>query len=243
MFLKDLRLFRRDPVQWSQFLILFALLGLYSLNVHPFQSPRYAGWVSMVSFMNLCVVGLLMATFTTRFVFPMISLEAGLWLLGLLPIRRDTSCGAIPVLAGLSLGALRLLVLLSDSRLGVPRGSRQSTKELCILVLGLSGIAVGWGPGCRTSASRRPRGSPPASAARSTWSWARFTSWQWSGSWHCPATSRVLPNLPGWRHFAPCKPGCGSGSVGGTLGSVLLGVAATALPLRIGLRAFRRLEY
>ena len=75
MLIKDLRLFRRDPVQWSQFLILFALLGLYFLNVRRFTyTVNYSAWVSMVSFMNLSVVGLLMSTFTTRFIFPMISL-------------------------------------------------------------------------------------------------------------------------------------------------------------------------
>ena len=33
LIVKDLRLFRRDPVQWSQFLIFFGLLALYFLNV------------------------------------------------------------------------------------------------------------------------------------------------------------------------------------------------------------------
>ena len=41
--------------------------------------------------MNLSVVGLLMSTFTTRFVFPLVSLEGRhFWLLGLLPLKRDT---------------------------------------------------------------------------------------------------------------------------------------------------------
>ena len=33
LMIKDLRLFRRDPVQWMQFLIFFGLLGLYFTNV------------------------------------------------------------------------------------------------------------------------------------------------------------------------------------------------------------------
>ena len=32
---KDLRLFRRDPLQWSQFLILSGYLTFYFINVHP----------------------------------------------------------------------------------------------------------------------------------------------------------------------------------------------------------------
>ncbi len=87
LMLKDLRLFRRDPMQWSQFLIFFGLLALYFFNVRRFNYDLYyIGWVNMVSFLNLSVVGLLMSTFTTRFIYPMLSLEGQrFWLLGLLP--------------------------------------------------------------------------------------------------------------------------------------------------------------
>ncbi|KKL94738.1 hypothetical protein LCGC14_1861700, partial [marine sediment metagenome] len=92
LIVKDLRLFRRDPVQWSQFLIFFGLLGLYFVNVRSFRYDHYyVGWVNVISFLNLSVVGLLMSTFTTRFIFPMISLEGRrFWILGLLPLRRET---------------------------------------------------------------------------------------------------------------------------------------------------------
>ncbi len=90
--MKDVRLFRRDPLQWSQFLILVGLLLMYFINVHRVSSSqKFSQWVNIVSFMNLSVVGLLMSTFTTRFVFPMVSLEGRrFWLLGLLPLKRDT---------------------------------------------------------------------------------------------------------------------------------------------------------
>jgi len=75
LIVKDLRIFRRDPVQWGQFLIFFGLLALYFLNIRRFSyEVYYRGWVNMVSFLNVSVVGLLLATFTTRFIFPMISL-------------------------------------------------------------------------------------------------------------------------------------------------------------------------
>ena len=94
LLMKDWRLLRRDPVQWSQFLIFFGLLGLYFLNVDRFNNPQsdigYATWINMVSFLNLAVVGLILSTFTTRFIYPMISLEGHcFWILGLLPIERD----------------------------------------------------------------------------------------------------------------------------------------------------------
>ncbi len=92
MMVKDLRLFRRDPLQWSQFLIFLGLLMLYFLNIRRFTyDVSSIAWVNMVSFLNLAVVGLLLSTFTTRFIYPMISLEGRrFWILGLLGVRRET---------------------------------------------------------------------------------------------------------------------------------------------------------
>ncbi|MGA2032562.1 MAG: hypothetical protein ABSG68_09915, partial [Thermoguttaceae bacterium] len=147
--IKDMRLFRRDPVQWSQFLIFVGLLALYFLNIRRFSySIHYAGWVSMISLLNLSVVGLLMSTFTTRFVFPMISLESRrFWLLGLLPIRRDTLLlGKFLFAVGNSLLPCSLLVLLSDVMLRVAPAVLGFHQLTCVvLCLGLSGIAVGLG--------------------------------------------------------------------------------------------------
>ena len=120
---KDVRLFRRDPLQWSQFLILICLLLLYFTNVHPVSyTIRVSQWVNIVSFMNLSVVGLLMSTFTTRFVFPLVSLEGRrFWLLGLLPLKRDSILWAKFLFSvGCLLVPCGLLILLSDWRLGIP---------------------------------------------------------------------------------------------------------------------------
>src|ERR1700690_3137540 len=89
LLVKDFPLFRRDPVQWSQFIISFGLLALYVVNIRRLSYiPNYS---AMIGFLNLAVVGLILSTFTTRFIFPMISLEGRrLWILGLLPIKRDS---------------------------------------------------------------------------------------------------------------------------------------------------------
>src|SRR4029077_5171010 len=88
LLLKEIRLFRRDPVQWSQCVIFFALLSLYFVNIRRFSyNPGYS---AMIGFLNLAVIGLILSTFTTRFIFPMISLEGQrFWMLGVLPIKRD----------------------------------------------------------------------------------------------------------------------------------------------------------
>ena len=126
LLVKDVRLFRRDPIQWVQLLFFFALLGLYFFNVRRFSPPdlQQLGWVNLISFLNLSVVGLLMSTFTTRFVFPMVSLEGRrLWTLGLLPLRRETILwGKFFFAVGCSLLPCAALVLLRRVVRDTPRG-------------------------------------------------------------------------------------------------------------------------
>ncbi len=87
---KDLRTFFRDPLQWSQLTILFGLLVLYLTNMPTLRLEFSAsGWFLFIPFLNLCAVSLILATFTCRFVFPLVSLEGQkLWLLGVLPLQR-----------------------------------------------------------------------------------------------------------------------------------------------------------
>ena len=87
---KDLRTFLRDPAQWSQLTILFGLLVLYLTNMPTLRLEFSAsGWFLIIPFLNLCAVSLILATFTCRFVFPLVSLEGHkLWLMGVLPMRR-----------------------------------------------------------------------------------------------------------------------------------------------------------
>ena len=149
---KDLRVFRRDPVQWSQFLIFFGLLLLYFANIDRFRQHRndlsVQAWVNVVSFLNLAVVGLILSTFTTRFIYPLISLEGRrFWILGRLPVTRDTilwgkflfaACGSLLPCAG--------LVLLSDLMLEVSPMVVVVHQVICLLLcVGLSGMAVGLG--------------------------------------------------------------------------------------------------
>lgn len=88
--LKDLRTLLRDPLQWSQLAILFGLLALYLLFIPRLRLDFSAANLQiLVSFLNLTAISLILATFTGRFVFPMVSLEGRqLWLVGLMPISR-----------------------------------------------------------------------------------------------------------------------------------------------------------
>jgi ABC-2 type transport system permease protein len=250
LLMKDWRLLRRDPVQWSQFLIFFGLLGLYFLNVDRFNSPHnnlgYATWINMVSFLNLAVVGLILSTFTTRFIYPMISLEGHcFWILGLLPINRDTILWSKFWFA--SLGSwipCGLLVLLSDLMLQVPLLVILVHQLTCVLLcLGLASIAVGFGammPNFReTSPSKISAGfggtlNLVLSAlyimvvvvltALPCHFYLLAGRGQWTGEILSPRYLKMWFIL-------------------GTGAAIVVGTLATIIPLRRGLKAFRELEF
>jgi ABC-2 type transport system permease protein len=251
LIIKDLRLFRRDPVQWSQFLIFFGLLLLYFVNIRRFRYDAfYTDWVNMVSLLNLSVVGLLLSTFTTRFIFPMISLEGRrFWILGLLPLERDTIlwskflfaiCGSVLPCSG--------LILLSDVMLRVRPAVVAGHQLTClILCFGLSGIAVGLG--AKMPSLREQSPSRIAAGFGGTLNLVFSTLFI--------AVILVLSALPchfyfgastsrlaGWlAKRAALEAWIELWLVGGNVVAVVLGAAATVVPLGMGLRAFRRMEF
>lgn len=149
---KDLRLFRRDPLQWSQFLLFFGLLAFYFAYVRKFDYGRQlVGWMTAIGFMNLAVVGLILSTFTTRFVFPLISVEGQrFWILGTAPVsRRDILWAKFLFAVLITSLPCCLLVFLSDIALQLLSRTPMMAlvhQALCLqLSVGLSGLAVGLG--------------------------------------------------------------------------------------------------
>jgi len=247
LIVKDLRLFRRDPVQWLQFLIFFGLLALYFLNIRRLSyDVNYLSWVNMISFLNLAVVGLILSTFTTRFIFPMISLEGRrFWILGLLPVRRETILWGKFLFAMFgSLVPSTLLILLSDVMLRVS-GTVVAVHVLACFSLcaGLSGIAVGLGakmPNLRDDSPSRI-----AAGFGGTLNLVISTAFI--------VAVVLLSAVPCHLYVAA---GAGTGApipyslehlrlllIAGSAASVLVGAVATWLPLRIGFKAFRELEF
>ena len=245
LLVKDLQIFRRDVTQWSQFIIFFGLLGLYFYNLRSFNYSHV--YASLIGHLNLAVVGLIFSTFTTRFVFPSISLEGRrFWILGLLPIDRDQivwskfffsfAGGLIPCLG---------LILLSDSMLGLP-WSTIFIHLMCSLALcsGLSGIAVGMGASIPNF-----RESSPAKIA------AGF-----GGTLSLVLSAMfiilLVVTVGFTHHFNLLQQTLGQvpldtasqllGSSGGQVVSLCIiiagGLLATFLPLILGIRAFRQLE-
>mgnify|MGYP005853170735 CR=1 FL=1 len=149
LMLKDFRILRRDPAQWSQLLILVGLLGFYFLTMRRLgtdQSPP--SWRSMLSFLNLAVTALLLSTFTSRFVYPLMSLEGrNFWVLGLFPVRRESILwGKFAFASGLSIVATGAMVVASDILLRVgPFMIVMHLALMSLICLGLAGISVGLG--------------------------------------------------------------------------------------------------
>ncbi len=149
LIVKDFRTFRRDPRQWGQVLLFTGLLLLY------FASMRHTpigdlDWLSRngISFLNLCAVGLLLCTYTGRFIYPLLSLEGRkFWILGLLPLKRDQLLWgkfAFSTTGGLLLA--EALVLLSDLMLEMPWDALLlHFLTVALLAAGLSGLSVGVG--------------------------------------------------------------------------------------------------
>ena len=244
---KDLRLFRRDISQWSQFVIFFGLLGLYFFNARSFNYNNV--YASMIGFLNLAVIGLILSTFTTRFVFPMISLEGRrFWILGLLPLHRDQIVWSKFLFSFLG-GLLPCcgLVLLSDVMLGLPRRAIVIHEICCVvLCMGLSGIAVGLGakmPDLRESSPAKISsgfGGTLSLVVSSLFIMlvvvtAALPTHLFLAS-HAFGADAVAPG--GWLAWA----GSTQGIVASLSVVVGLGLLATFVPLVLGLRAFRQLE-
>jgi ABC-2 type transport system permease protein len=243
-------------VQWSQFAIFFGLLTLYFVNIRRFNyGAQLTQWMTMVGFMNLGVVGLILATFTTRFIYPMVSLEGRrFWILGTSPLSRRTILWAKFLFA--ATGALlpcSTLILLSDVMLRVaertPVVAAIHQVTCLVLCFGLSAMAVGLG--ARLPNLREPSPSKIAAGFGGTlnlilnivfiitvvlltavpcYYWAEGVPLSWN-------SGREMHWL--WRWFGLGTAGSVVLGIGGTL---LMGVLGTYLPLRIGIRAFEKLE-
>lgn len=158
--LKDLRGFARDARQWSQMLIMFGLLVIYVLNLRRMPvdlgDPRVKG---LIAFLNLTTVSLILATFTSRFIYPLLSLETQqLWLLELLPVRRTTLL-VVKFLFALTVTGLSACVVmgLAVKVLSLPPTWAWLNLTICLgICVGLSGLSIGLGARFPMIGNRNP---------------------------------------------------------------------------------------
>lgn len=149
LLIKDIKTFMRDPAQWSQVLIFFGILTLYIGNLrnfsYPLDQPFYQ---NLISFLNLGATSMTLATMTSRFVYPLISLEGHrFWVLGLVPIRRrDIMMSKFYFSFSGAVVLTTSLVWLSNYILRSQSFVMEVQLATAVLIaLGLSGLSVGMG--------------------------------------------------------------------------------------------------
>ena len=238
LILKDLRTFFRDPVQWSQLAILFGLMGLY-LAYLPQARPEGYGFPgkAMFSFLNYGAITLILSTFTSRFVFPMMSLEGKqMWLVGLWPLSRSAVVWAkflyaltITSSAALTVTILAVYVLELPASLALAQvfGTLATCVGLCSLAVGL---------GARLPNYREADSGRIASGLGGTVNLivsvtlVTISVGLFGGICYHLAGMDLpeKPDLIGAAFFA---------------GIILLGAATTAGALNLGIRSFRRQEF
>jgi len=149
LFHKDIKLFWRDPTQWSQFVIFFGIMAIYIANIpgssRVYESEIWRGWIACL---NVGSVMLILATLTSRFVFPLISLEGRrMWILGLAPLTfRQLIWQKFWLSVSLTAIFTVGLTLLSGYMLELePVYYGLTVYSVLVATFGLSGLAVGLG--------------------------------------------------------------------------------------------------
>ncbi len=151
---KDMKTFCRDPAQWTQLIILFSLLAIYIASIRNAAAstsgisllvPR---WQMILSFLNMGGTCFILSIFTTRFVYPMPSLEGRqYWIIGLAPIARTRLIWEKYFLSwAVSFTLAELLMVFSNILLGVgPFIMGLSTVTIFLVSFGLTSISIGLG--------------------------------------------------------------------------------------------------
>jgi ABC-2 type transport system permease protein len=153
MVVKDIKVFLRDPGQWFQFLIYFAILTIYILNLRNLPSSLNSAtydtyWKFIITFLNLSATALVLAGLTVRFLFPLMSLEGNkIWILGLAPItfRHILFEKFITSFVGI-LFISELLMISTNIMLRTKLSLMLVSCGLAVMIsLGLVGLSVGLG--------------------------------------------------------------------------------------------------
>jgi ABC-2 type transport system permease protein len=152
LLVKDLKIFLRDVSQWSQLLLLLALVLIYLYNFRVLdlgRIPYMSGFVKNVyAFVNLGMAGFVLATVAVRFVFPMVSAEGpAFWLVRKSPISMHDFLwskfwtGFVPVLV-----LTETLTIAANELLDVdPFLKIVAAGAIVFIALALVGLATGLG--------------------------------------------------------------------------------------------------
>ncbi len=242
--LKDLRVFFRDTTQWSQLILLAVLLVVYVFNIK--SLPLFSGekvpvfLVSLVVFLNLGLAGFVLAAIAARFVFPAVSLEGKqMWLLRSSPLDLKALLwskywtGTLPllVLAVAITFSTNVLLRASPFMMAISLGT------IVMLTFAISAMALGFG-------ALYPRFDTENAAQIPT----SFGGMVFMMSAivllgivlvleAAPVLGYLRAQLQG---YAPVP---GPWMVGSLVAVVVVCIAATIIPLRLGLQRIEAMEF
>ena len=149
LIVKDVRTFLRDATQWGQSLILLGLLIAYIVNLRHFSHRLTSDfWIDLTSYLNLGACALNLATLTTRFVFPQISLEGKrIWIIGMAPLgMHRTLIAKFLFSTAVSMSVTMALVGASCAMLSIPlERILYFTLTVGVMAFTLNALAVGLG--------------------------------------------------------------------------------------------------
>jgi ABC-2 type transport system permease protein len=149
---KDLKTFFRDHTQWSQLILLAALLLIYLYNFSVLNLGRFPSGAIVLgnffAFLNLGLVALVSATLALRFAFPAISGEGfAFWIIKAAPLSLDDFMKIkywlwFPPILAVALA----LIILGNRYLDLNRVMNTATVIITLgLTPGLCALAVGLG--------------------------------------------------------------------------------------------------
>lgn len=231
--MKDLLLVIRDPMQWSQAVVFFGLLGAYFANIHRLsQISAESAWRVGIASLNLACTLLVFGSLAVRFLFPGMSLEGRrLWLLRVAPAGiRHLMVAKLTLYGAFAVVIIEGLLWLSTGRLGIPMPIRWWLAAVgAIAAVTLVGMTVGLG--ARWIDPSAQDAARVVSSSRGVLALVLMLGYvgcvvgalviAWSG-WLSPSLGWVVP--------------------ASTAGLVAVSALAGWLPVRLGLATLNRLE-
>jgi ABC-2 type transport system permease protein len=152
LLLKDVKVFLRDTTQWSQLLLLLALMMVYLYNFRVLDLDRIPYMSGVVknayAFVNLAMGAFVLSAVAVRFVFPSVSAEgAAFWIVRSSPVSMKAFLwskfwtGLVPVLL-----LAEALTTLSNEFLGAePSLKYLASAAIFCMSFALVGLAAGLG--------------------------------------------------------------------------------------------------
>jgi len=237
--LKDAKTFVRDPVQWSQFLIFFGLLAIYFSSLRSFAyEERDIFFRNLIGQMNLLATSLTLATFSSRFIFPQLSLEGRrFWVVGMMPMPREE------ILVGKLAFSFAASLVISETLIGISSFMLRTPVSLAALhavalfgiCLGLSGLSVGLGTLYPNFAEDNP--SKIVAGFGGTLNLVLSLGFV--------LTVIAVQAVPGFvllREGGAASPEASTWVVGTMAAIIVVSVTACLVPMALALRAIRKLE-